>query len=263
MKKKRLALLGCGYLNKIVAEAVINGILPEYELVGVLANHSESAKVFANQYGSIACSTIDQLMDLKPDFVAEAATGQAVIDYAETILSNGSNIVILSAAPFVDTEFFEKIKKTAEENNVKIYLPGGATGAYQLLQTASLMSKIPIDVTITSKKSASFLKKTPFYSEGLMDIIKPKTVFKGSAREVIEKYPYVFNVIFSTAYASAGIENTKFTIDATPEFSGDDYKIEVIGDDIQLDLNILSQDYSIAGWSVVATLKNAVSTVVF
>lgn len=262
MKKKRLALLGCGYLNQIVAEAVINGILPEYELVGVLAKHSESAKAFADQYGSIACSNIDQLMDLQPDFVAEAAGGQAVTDYAETILGRGSNLIILSAAPLADTEFFEKIKNIAEKNNVHIYLPGGATGAYSLLQTASLMSKTPIEVTITSKKSPDFLKKTPFYKESLKDITEVERIFSGSAKDIIEEYPYVFNVIFSTAYASAGLENTTFHIDATPDFSGDDYRIEVIGDDIQLDLNIMSQDYSIAGWSVVTILKNAVSTVV-
>ncbi|GEM01963.1 aspartate dehydrogenase [Halolactibacillus halophilus] len=263
MKKKRLALLGCGYLNKIVADAVINGVLPEYELVGVLAKNSESAKMFAHQYGATACSTIDQLMDLKPDFVPEAAAGQAVVDYAETILSRSSNIIILSAAPLADTKFFEKLKITAEENDVKIYLPGGATGAYSLLQTASLMSKTPIEVTITSKKSPNFIKNTPFYKENLMGITKKERVFSGSAKDIIEAYPYVFNVIFSTANASAGLENTTFHIDATPDFSGDDYRIEVTGDDIQLDLSIMSQDYSIAGWSVVTILKNAVSTVVF
>lgn len=263
MKKKRLALLGCGYLNQIVANAVIDGTLPEYEIVGVLARNSKKAKVFADHFGCVAYSNIKQLMDLKPDFVAEAASGQAVTDYAETILSGGSNIIILSAAPLADTKFFEQIKKTAEENNVKIYLPGGATGAYNLLQTAALMSKTPIDVTITSKKSPHFINRTLFNSEKLMDITKPKRVFTGSAKDILEINPYVFNVIFSTSYASAGLKDTKFNIDATPQFSGDDYRIEVVGDDVQLDLNILSQDYSIAGWSIVAILKNAASTVVF
>ena len=33
MEKKRLALLGDGRLNEIVANAIKDGILPEYELV--------------------------------------------------------------------------------------------------------------------------------------------------------------------------------------------------------------------------------------
>ena len=33
--KKKLALVGCGKLGRIVADAVINGILKDYELIGV------------------------------------------------------------------------------------------------------------------------------------------------------------------------------------------------------------------------------------
>lgn len=73
----------------------------------------------------------------------------------------------------------------------------------------------------------------------------------------------MFNVILATSLASAGPEDIKFNIDATPNFSGDHYRIQVEGDEVQLDLSILSQDYSIAGWSVVTILKNAASPVVF
>ena len=125
------------------------------------------------------------------------------------------------------------------------------------------MSKTPINVTITSKKSPGFISRTPFYRDGLMNITEPERVFTGTAKEIIEAFPYVFNVILATSLASAGPEATKFNIDATPNFAGDDYRIQVEGDLVQLDLSILSQDYSIAGWSVVAILKNAVSPVVY
>ena len=35
MSKKKLGILGCGKLNTIVAEATVNGILEEYEIIGV------------------------------------------------------------------------------------------------------------------------------------------------------------------------------------------------------------------------------------
>lgn len=35
MTKKKLGILGCGYLGGIVAEAYRAGLLPDYELVGV------------------------------------------------------------------------------------------------------------------------------------------------------------------------------------------------------------------------------------
>lgn len=261
--KKRLALIGHGYLNQIVANSVKDGILPEYELVGILGRNPEKVEAAASKYGCKACSTIEELMELKPDYVAEADSAEAITSYAETILKSGSSIIILSAAALAEDQFYERLKKTALENNSKIYLPGGATGAYKLLQTASLMSKTPIEVKITSKKSPQFISKTPLYREGLKDIKESERVFTGTARKIIEEYPYVFNVILATSLASAGPEDTKFNIDGTPNFVGDDYRIEVKGDDVQLDLSILSQNYALAAWSVVSVLKNIVSPVVF
>ena len=67
----------------------------------------------------------------------------------------------------------------------------------------------------------------------------------------------------ATSLASAGPDATKFNINATPNFIGDEYQIKVSGDQVALDLTITSEDYSIAAWSVVAILKNEVSPVVF
>ncbi len=263
MKKKRLALLGYGYLNQIVGNAVKNGLLPEYELVGVLGRNADRTRYCADHYNCSPCTSIEELMALEPDFVAEAASAEAVVNYAEAILKGGANLIVLSTGAFADAQLYERAIQTAIENNTKIYLAGGATGGFSLLQTASLMSQTPIDVTITSKKSPGFISRTPFYKDGLMNITEPERVFTGTAKTIMDTFPYVFNVILATSFASAGPEDTKFNIDATPNFAGDDYKIEVKGDQVQLDLNILSQDYSIAGWSVVAMLKNAVSPIVF
>ena len=50
VEKKRLALLGCGKLNHIVADAYLNGILPEYEVVGVLGRTKEKAEALAESW---------------------------------------------------------------------------------------------------------------------------------------------------------------------------------------------------------------------
>ena len=46
---KTIAIAGCGKLGNIVADAILNGILPEYELTGVGYGdgHDEYAKVEA------------------------------------------------------------------------------------------------------------------------------------------------------------------------------------------------------------------------
>ncbi|MBU3114433.1 aspartate dehydrogenase domain-containing protein [Clostridium lacusfryxellense] len=261
MKKIRLALIGSGYLNEIVANALENNYLPEYELVGVMGRNPERTQDFAKRHNCEACANIQELMALKPDFTAEAASPQAVIDYTETILKSGSNLVVLSIGAFADASLYEGVKKTAAENHKKIYIASGAVGGFDVLRATALMG--PIKATMTSKKSPLSLYHTPLYKEELMKITEPEQVFTGTTKEAIEMLPFQFNVAVATALASAGPEKTTFNINAVPDFRGDEYNIEIQGEEVQTDLNIYSKTSSIAAWSVVAVLQNAVSPIVF
>lgn len=261
--KKKLALIGCGYLSKTIARAVKEGALPEYELIAVLGRNPIRTKQFADYFNCTPCTDINTFMALKPDFVAEAASAESVKDYSEKILESGSHLIVLSTAAFADVALYQRAINVASQNNTKIYIAGGAIGGFNLLQTASFMSRTPIDVTITSKKSPGFIARTPFYKEGLMNITEPERVFTGTAKRIIDVFPYVFNVIYATSLASAGPEATKFNIDAVPNFTGDEYRVEVKGEQVALDLTIKSGDYAVAAWSVVSILNNAASPIVF
>ncbi|HHX60241.1 MAG TPA: DUF108 domain-containing protein [Epulopiscium sp.] len=261
MKKVKLALMGSGYLNEIVANALKDNRLPEYELVGVLGRNPEKTEAFAKRHNCKACTSIEDLMALKPDITAEAASPQAIIDYTETVLKSGSDLVVLSIGAFADTELYNKVKETARENNQKIYIASGAVGGFDVLRTAALMS--PIKATMTSMKTPGSLYHSPLYKDGLMDIKEPERVFSGNTKQAIEMLPFHFNVAVAIALASAGPEQTNFNIDAVPGFSGDQYKIEIQGEEVATDLNIYSKTCNIAGWSVVAVLQNIVSPIVF
>lgn len=261
MEKLKLALLGCGHLNEIVAKALMDGYLPEYELVGVFERDFNKAVNFSKTYNCTPCETIDELMSLKPDYIAEAASVEAIREYGETILRNGASLIVLSIGAFADKEFYEQIKNTAFMNKRKVYIASGAVGGFDVLRTASLMS--PITAKISSKKSPKSLKKTPLYKEGLLDIKESEQVFSGTTKEAIEILPTHVNVAVATALASAGPENTLMKINALPDFVGDEYKIEIEGEEVKTDLNIYSKTSDIAGWSVVFVLQNIVSPIVF
>ena len=75
---KRLVIAGCGKLGTIVADAVLNGILPEYELIGVFSRTAKKAEAIANKAHEkgIECriaESFDNLIDLNPDIMVEAA----------------------------------------------------------------------------------------------------------------------------------------------------------------------------------------------
>lgn len=261
MSKKKLAFLGCGFLNQIVANAVKDGIIPEYEIVGAMGRDFGRTKEFADHFSCTPCKNIDELMALEPDFVAEAASADSVTDYAETILKGGSSILVLSAAAFADTEFYENLKKTAVENNTRIYIPGGAVGGFDFIRAASLMS--PTDSTMTSARNPRSYYYTPYNREGLLNIKEPERLFTGDVRQLMDEFPYSYNVVMATSLACGGPEKTKFNINADPKVRGDEYNIRVVGRHVAMDLNIYSINYGIAGWSVVAMLQNIVSPVVF
>ncbi|HWR08360.1 aspartate dehydrogenase domain-containing protein [Sporomusa sp.] len=261
MEKIKLALIGCGYLNDIVANALKGGYLPEYELIAVLGRDYGRAQVFAERHGCKACADIDELMAMKPDFTAEAASVQSVQDYSETILNGGSNLVVLSIGAFADSALYERIKNTAARNKRRVYIASGAVGGFDVLRTAALMS--PITASIASQKAPVSLKNTPLFTGELMDITAPQQVFSGTTKEAIAILPTKVNVAIATALASAGPDNTTMNIKAVPGFKGDEYKIEIQGEEVRVELNIYSRTSAIAAWSVVEVLQNAVAPIVF
>ena len=71
---KKLVIVGCGRLAEIVADAVVKGLLPDYNLVGVYSRTASKAAHIVNkmqQHGKpcIACATLEELLALKPDYL--------------------------------------------------------------------------------------------------------------------------------------------------------------------------------------------------
>ncbi|MHA6253147.1 aspartate dehydrogenase domain-containing protein [Oceanobacillus sp. CAU 1775] len=260
MAKYKLALIGAGYLSEIIANAVNNGPLSDYELVGVLGRTPEKVEAFAEKHNCKAFTDIHELMALEPDYTAEASTPEGLTQYAETVLNGKSHLVVLSIGAFSDTSFYEKVERTAKENDKKVYIASGAVGGFDAMQTAALMS--PIKAKMTSKKMPKALRNTRDFDESLLDITEPKEVFSGTTKSIMDFMPNGLNLAIATALASAGIEKTEMSVIATPDFVGDEYKIEVEGEEVWIELDIYSRTSAIAGWSVVRTLKNAASTIV-
>ena len=86
----KLAVLGNGFLAGIIVEAYNKGLLEEYELTGILGRTKEKTEALAEKGGCRPCSTLEELLEDKPDYVAEAASVKAVQDYGMKILSGGA-----------------------------------------------------------------------------------------------------------------------------------------------------------------------------
>lgn len=261
MKKLKLGLLGSGFLSGIVADAVKNGLLPEYELVGIAGRNPVTTQEMAEKYDCKACLSSDELLALQPDYIAEAASGAAVREIAVKALSAGSNLIILSIGAFADADFYEQVKKIAAEHGTRVHIASGAVGGFDVLRTVSLMGKATSG--IETHKGPASLKGTPLFEEHLMQDTQETEVFAGNAKDAIALLPTKVNVAVATSLATTGPENTRVNITSVPDFVGDDHKITAEIEGVKAVVDIYSSTSAIAGWSVVAVLQNIVSPIVF
>lgn len=267
MEKKTLAIIGCGRLAALITDAYNNNLLPEFELVATYSRSKEKAQHIAEKVNTggrsgSACvpqESISDLLALKPDYIIETASPNALKSFALDALKNGSSIVTLSMGAFADKAFYEDVTKIAKQYGTRVHIASGAIGGLDVLRTVSLMG--PCEATFQTEKSPNSLRKSSVYEESLQ--YEKKKVFEGNAIEAIALFPTSVNVSVAASIASVGPENMRVSITSTPEFIGDNHRIEIKNDQVHAVVDVYSATAQIAGWSIVNTLRNIVSPIVF
>src|SRR5699024_7035815 len=148
------------------------GDLPQYKLVGTYSRTKKNAEELAEK---INCSTKkksctaaasqEELLALKPDYIAEAASPKALKKLAIPALQNQSSLVCLSIGAFADKTFFEEVEQTAEKHRAKVHLVSGAIGGFDVLQTTALMDEST--VSFSTEKGPKSLSNTSVYKKEL------------------------------------------------------------------------------------------------
>lgn len=261
---KKIVIVGCGRLSTIVADAIVSGILDEYDLVGVYSRtfaKAESLSSRMNEKGKSCrvCRDLNELLSLKPDFLVELASPNAMRELALPTLQNGTSIITLSIGALADSAFYNEVMNTAKLNGTKVYIASGATGGFDVLRTAFLMGNA--SAKFFNEKNPRALMGTTVYDDSLLN--EQKTVFRGNAKEAIELFPTKVNVSVAASLASVGPENMEMTMVSTPGFIGDTQRVEIKNDQVHAVIDVYSATAEIAGWSVVNTLLNIVSPIVF
>ena len=264
--KTEFGIIGCGFLGRIVAQAWKDGLLPDYELAGVLGGSPASAGELAAAMGCRACTGLDELLALGPAYLVEAASVQAVRDYACPALQRGVNLVLLSIGAFADASFYDRVQQAAREGGARVHLASGAIGGFDVLQTVTLMAqalRLAETAGIETDTGAEGFRGTPVWSERLLEGSEKTTVFAGNAREAIEVFPRRVNVAVAAALATAGPEATGVTLHAVPGWRGDDHRITAEAGGVRAVVDVCSDTSAIAGWSAVALLRNLASPIQF
>lgn len=263
---KTLAFVGCGKLSDVVVNAKLNGLLPEYALVGAYSRNKinsqrlcEKVNDFIGDRHCVSCQSIDELLTLNPDYIVEAASPDALKEFIVPALKQGTSVITLSIGAFADKEFYEKVQEVAKKSASKVHIVSGAIGGFDVLSTLTLMGAN--EASFDTEKGAKSLRSSSIYDPELER--QQKTVFEGTAVEAIECFPTQVNVAVAASLASVGPENMKVSMTSTPNYVGDEHKIRIQGNGIRASISVYSSTAHIAGWSVVSTLRNIVSPIKF
>lgn len=265
MLKKKMAIVGCGKLATIIANGIVAGLVPDFSVVGCWSRSIESTNRLADLVNEgtkarcVSCHSFEEMMALKPDVVVETASPQAFKDIAFKSLENGASIITLSIGAFADRDFQDRVIETARANQTRVYIASGAIGGLDVLRTVSLMGHS--ELTFDTKKGPDSLKGTSVYNDSLQK--EQKEVFSGSAQEAIALFPTKVNVAVAASIASVGPENCQVTISSVPGFVGDQHRIEIKNEQVNAVCEVYSQTADIAAWSVINTLRNMTSPIVF
>ena len=257
----------------MIARAIDTGEAGEVTLKSVydiVREHAERLASILSKKPKIARDADEILMDDGISLIIEAASQEAVRQYAVKALSNGKDLMIMSAGALIDDEFFNEVSRAAREHGKKVYVPSGAIVGLDNVKAAAVRS-IEEVMLVTRKPPKSF-EGAPFIRERNIDLsgISEETVlFEGSAREAVRLFPRNVNVSASLSLAGVGADRTKVRIIADPKADRITHEIHVRGEFGEILTKTINKPFPenpktsyIAALSAIATLRKISGSIV-
>ena len=214
---KKVALIGYGAIARIALGKIVEHDPDEQiKVVGVLVRKNRKEEARSALKSSIAVVTsIEELIRLSPNVIAECAGQGAIREYAETVLSSGIDLIIISTGALADEELRNKLTSICARNNSRLLMPSGAIAGIDGL--SSLKIGRLKSVLYTSTKPPMAWQGTPAAEEfDLVNINERTELFKGPAREAARLYPKNANLAATVALAGLGMDETQILLVADP-----------------------------------------------
>ena len=265
---KTIAVSGPGALARIFCREVQNLLSEDYRIIAVMARNKDHAEALADQCSAFACTDINDLLAGFPDIVVEFAGRDAVKTYAQSVLAHGSDLVIASIGALADDQFRKSLFDFAREHGRKVYIPNGAIGALDLMQTFALMGEA--EVTIGNTKAPRSLEGAPYLNGKTLPTERKEVIFTGSVPDAINAFPKNVNVAVAAALASDTLGSATVKITSDPQSEENIHHIVLKNKIMRAELTVAGKpdpanpkSSTSTAWSVVALLKNLASPVQF
>jgi len=195
-----VGLIGVGTIGGFLADKISHD--PELELCFVLDKDREKVKDFPNE--TVINSASEIASKKNPDLVIEAASQQAVAEYAEAVLEK-TDFLILSVGALADRALEKKIKCLCKRTGKRLFVPSGALAGIDMLKA---MQPELLEVEIVSRKNPKGFGR---------DDKELTVLFNGPAREACRLFPKNINISATASLNGIGFDRTMVKMVSDPE----------------------------------------------
>lgn len=232
----RLALIGYGSIGQSIAGHLTAQNNPD-ELVGVLVRTAGPARE-----GTAFVTRIEDLLELRPTVVIEAAGHEAIQTHGPLILRSGIDLVVSSVGALASQELTDGLIEAQSAGAGHVRIPSGAVAGLDGLIAARIAG---LDhVLYTSYKPPNAWRGT--VAERTIDLDHGDdevTFFEGSARTAARQFPKNANVSAAIALAGIGFDRTHVRLVSSRKVSGPLGVIEASGNFGWFDFKIFAHAF--------------------
>ena len=265
--RKTVGLIGAGALAGIFCAHFGEVLGERFRLCGVYSRTQEKASRLASAAGAAACSSLEELLALRPDVVVEFAGGDALREYGEAVLRSGSDLAAASVGALADEAFRARLVRAAEESGATIRIPCGALGGLDLMRMAALCGRSSLE--FTTSKPPRGLSGAPGLAGRELSPEETETVFRGSVDEAIRGFPKNVNVAVAASLA-AQPGSMEVRICSRPGLSGNEHLVRLENEAVEMEMRVRAKpdprnpkSSVTAAWSMLAMLDSLAGPVAF
>jgi aspartate dehydrogenase len=177
--KTKVGLIGCGAIATLIAKAIEQKLVVCDELVLYDQDKTKAEALKSSlRFPVTITAGVEEMLELKPKVIVEAASQQAARDYTKRIADKGVDLIVMSTGALLDLDL----------QNSRIHIPSGAIGGLDALSSAALAGLK--EVVLTSRKNPRALE---------MNNKETTVVYEGTAEEAARLYPREMNVAATLA----------------------------------------------------------------
>ena len=260
----RVGIIGGGSIARLFLEHIRRGDLGDAQVVAIAGRSDASrGRSLAQEYGVAFVTRGEELVAQRPDVVVEAASHEAVRDYAEGLLKQGIAVIVLSAGALCDDALRARLERAAHESGALLYVPSGGIAGLDALKAACIAGVDEVTIAVTKPAAAwkgiAYVEKLGVDLDSLRE---PYVLFEGTAREGVPHFPANVNIAAVLSMAGIGFDRTRLKVVADPALKYNTHYIDIKGKSGNISIkleNVPAPDNPKTAWlacySALAALK--------